>query len=160
LRVELILHDINIIKIWRIYKMKKKFFYEFSGNVFLEANDQTEAEKLVTGIPLDNYLIDEELYEIDENYIPVNLKQRQEQLGTRLHPLDNSKEYEEYKKRECRYGNIFREFLHGKFDKNELMKRMAEADEDEIDDGALIYHVQMVDLESKEGKTARLVSVE
>jgi hypothetical protein len=36
--------------------MKNKYFYEFSGNVFLEANDQAEAEKLVTGIPLDQYL--------------------------------------------------------------------------------------------------------
>jgi hypothetical protein len=140
--------------------MKKKYFYEFSGNVFLEANNQAEAEKLLAGIQLEDYLIDENLYEIDENYIPVNLKQRQEQLGTRLHPLDNSKEYEEYKKRECRYGNIFREFLHGKFDKNELMKRMAEADKNEIDDSAIVYQVQMVDLESKEGKTSRLVSVE
>ena len=140
--------------------MRKKYFYEFKGNVFLEANNQTEAEKLVTGIQLDHYLIDEEIHEIDENYIPVNLKQRQEQLGTRLHPLDNSKEYEEYKKRECRYGNIFREFFHGKFGKNELMKRISEADENEIDDSAIVYQVQMVDLESKEGKTARLVSVD
>ena len=140
--------------------MRTKYFYGFSGNVFVRANSQAEAEKLVTGIPLDHYLIDEEVYEIDENYISVNLKQRQEQLGTRLHPLDNSKEYEEYKKRECRYGNIFRGFLHGKFSKNELLKRLVEADKKEIDDSAIVYQVQMVDLESKEGKTARLVSVD
>ena len=140
--------------------MKKKYFYEFSGTVFLEAGDQVEAERLVKGILLDHYLIDEELYEIDENYIPVNLKQRQEQLGTRLHPLDNSKEYEEYKKREYRYGTIIKRFLHGKIDRDKLMKRMAEADENEIDDSAIVYQVQMVDLESKEGKTARLVSVD
>ena len=30
--------------------MKKRFFYRFSGNVFLEANDKAEAEKLVLGI--------------------------------------------------------------------------------------------------------------
>ena len=140
--------------------MKKKYFYEFSGTVFLEAGDQVEAERLVKGILLDHYLIDEELYEIDENYIPVNLKQRQEQLGTRLHPLDNSKEYEEYKKREYRYGTIIKRFLHGKIDRDKLMKRMAEADENEIDDSAIVYQVQMVDLESMEGKTARLVSVD
>ena len=68
--------------------------------------------------------------------------------------------FEEYKIRKCRYKNIFWKFLHGKFDKNELMKRMAEADKKEIDDGSIVYQVQMVDLESKEGKTARLVSVE
>ena len=140
--------------------MKKKYFYEFSGTVFLEAGDQVEAERLVKGILLDHYLIDEELYEIDENYIPVNLKQRQEQLGTRLHPLDNSKQYEAFKMRECRYNPIFNDFLNGKFDKDELMKQMAEADENEIDDSAIVYQVQMVDLESKEGKTARLVSVD
>ena len=46
--------------------MKKRFFYEFSGNVFLEANDQTEAEKLVTGKFLNDYLIDERVFEVDE----------------------------------------------------------------------------------------------
>jgi hypothetical protein len=59
---------------------EKKYFYEYNGNVFLEANDQTEAEKLVTGASLENYLIDEELYEIDENYVTYDLKKQKEQL--------------------------------------------------------------------------------
>ena len=49
--------------------MKKRFLYEFSGTVFLEANNQTEAEKLVTGIQLKDYLLDEKVYEVDEYYI-------------------------------------------------------------------------------------------
>ena len=62
--------------------MKKKYFYEFSGNVYLEANNQTEAEKLITGISLEDFLINEDVYEIDENYIAYDLKKREDQLGT------------------------------------------------------------------------------
>ena len=140
--------------------MRKKYFYEFKGNVFLEANNQTEAEKLVTGIQLDHYLIDEEIHEIDESYIAVDLKKRQEQMGTHFHPLNDSEQYEAFKMRECRYNPIFNDFLNGRFGMNELMKRIAEADENEIDDSAIVYQVQMVDLESKEGKTAKLIAVD
>ena len=63
--------------------MKKRFFYEFSGNVYLKANDQAEAEKLVFKIPLEDYLIEEELFEIDENYLSIDLKKREEQFGNR-----------------------------------------------------------------------------
>ena len=105
--------------------MGKRFFYECSGRVFLESNNQAEAEKAVTGIPLDDYLIDEDLYQIDESYVAYDLKKREKQFGTDLHPVNDSDEYQEFKMRVCRYGNIFKEFLHGKFDKNELMKRMA-----------------------------------
>ena len=59
--------------------MKKRFFYEFSGTIFFEADNQTEAEKLVTGVSLENYLIDEELFEVDENYIAYDLKKREDQ---------------------------------------------------------------------------------
>jgi len=118
--------------------MEKRFFYEFSGNVFLEDNDKTEAEKLVTGIALNYYLIDEALHEIDENYISFDFKKREEQLGTSLHPFNDQDEYQKYKIRKCRYGDIFKEFLHGKFDKNELMKRMAEAEEENLHDCALV----------------------
>jgi len=135
--------------------MKKRFFYEFDGNVFLEANNQAEAEKLITGISLEDYLIDEELYGIDENYIALDLKKREEQLGTYLHPFNDQDEYQEYKMRECRYGNIFKEFLHGKFDKNELMKRMANAEKDNLDDCAIVEEIIMIDLEGKKLKTVK-----
>jgi len=135
--------------------MNKRYFYEFSGNVFLEANNQAEAEKLITGISLEDYLIDEELYGIDENYIALDLKKREEQLGTYLHPFNDQDEYQEYKMRECRYGNIFKEFLHGKFDKNELMKRMANAEKDNLDDCAIVEEIIMIDLEGKKLKTVK-----
>ena len=139
--------------------MRKKYFYEFSGRIYVKADNQAEAEKLLTGIQLEDFLLDENLYEVDEDYIALDQKKRQEQMGTHFHPLDNSKQYEAFKMRECRYNPIFNDFLNGRFGMNELMKRIAEADENEIDDSAIVYQVQMVDLESKEGKTARLVSV-
>lgn len=135
--------------------MGKKYFYEFNGNVYLEANDQAEAEKLVTGISLDNYLIDEELYKIDENYVANDLKKREEQWGTYLHLVNHADEYQEFKMRECRYGNIFKEFLHGKFDKNELMKRMTKAEEKNLNDYALVDEISMVDLIGKKLKTVK-----
>jgi hypothetical protein len=140
--------------------MKKRYFYEFSGNVFLEANDQTEAEKLVTGISLDNYLIDEKLYEIDENYVAYDLKKRQERMRTPFHPLDDSEQYEAFKMRECRYNQIFNDFLNGKFNKDELLKRMVDAENEKIGDCDLIYEIAMVDLNTQEGKTAKLIAVD
>ncbi len=135
--------------------MTKRFFYKFSGNVFVRANSQDEAEKLITGISLEDYLIDEDVYEIDESYIAFDLKKREERFGTCLHPVDDSDEYQEFKMRECRYGNIFKQFLHGKFDKNELMRRMAEAEEKDLDDCAVFDEISMIDLEGKKLKTVK-----
>jgi len=49
--------------------MKKRYFYEFKGNVYVEAENQDEAEELIMGISLEDYLIDEDVFEIDEHYI-------------------------------------------------------------------------------------------
>jgi hypothetical protein len=57
--------------------------------------------------------------------------------------------------RECRYGNIFKEFLHGKFDKNELVKRMTEAEEKNLDDCSLVDEIRMIDIEGEKLKTVR-----
>ena len=142
--------------------MKKRFFYEFSGTVYLEANDQDEAEKLSTGISLENYLMEEELFEIDEDYIALDLKKREEQLGTYFHPLNNPDDFEEYKIKKCRYGKIFNEFLHGKFEKNKLMKRMteAEANEEMLDDCELFSEISLIELEGKKFKRVRHVVVD
>ena len=142
--------------------MKKRFFYEFSGNVYLEANDQDDAEKLATGISLDNYLMEEELFEVDENYVANDLKKREDQLGTYFHPLNNPDDFEKYKIRKCRYGNIFREFLNGKFDKEELIKRMeeTEANEEILDDCELFSEISLIDLDSKKFKRVRHVVVD
>ena len=104
---------------------------------------------------MDNYLISEEVYEIDENYISFDLQKRTEQLGTDLHPFEDQDVYLQFKIRECRYGNIFNEFLHGKFDKDELIKRMAEAENENLDDVAIVDEINMVDLESKKLKGVR-----
>ena len=135
--------------------MGKKYFYEFSGNVYLEANDQAEAEKLVTGIPLEDFLINEDVYEIDEDYIALDLKKRQEEMRTHFHPLDDSEQYEAFKKRECRYNPIFNDFLNGKFDKNELMKRINEAEKENLDDHTIVNEINMIDLEDKKLKTVK-----
>jgi hypothetical protein len=142
--------------------MKKKYFYEFSGNVYLEANDKDEAEKLLTGISLEDFLIDERVFEVDENYIAYDQQKREDQLGTYFHPLDDPDDFETYKIRKCRYGKIFNEFLHGKFDKNELMKRMTEADaNDEILDGCdLFSEISMINLKGKKFKLVRDVNAD
>jgi hypothetical protein len=139
--------------------MEKRFFYDFSGKIFINADNQDNAEKLVTGISLEDYVLDGEITEIDENYIPTDLQQRQKQLGTPFHPLDDPEGYEEYKMRECRYREIFNDFLNCKFDKDQLMKRMTEAEQENIDAGDLVYSVLMIDLKSKREKTAKLVPV-
>jgi hypothetical protein len=135
--------------------MKKRYFYEFKGRVYLNANDQTEAERFITGKFLNDFLIDEDLFEIDENYVAYDLKKRKEQLGTDLHPFDDQDEYQEFKMRECRYGDIFKEFLHGKFEKDELMKRMAQAEKINLDDYAIVDEISMIDLEGKKLKTVK-----
>ena len=140
--------------------MKKRFFYEFNGNILVEANNQDEAEKLITGIPLDNYLLDEELHEIDENYVSFDFKKRKEQWGTHHHPFFNEEEFYEFKIRQCRYGDIFNDFLQGKLDKIELMKKMDEADKIDISDLDLIDELSMIDLKTKEMKTVRHLFVE
>ena len=65
-----------------------------------------------------------------------------------------------FRKRVRRYGDIFKKFLQGEIDRGELIDGMAEADNKEIDDGNLFYEVQMIDLQTKGGKTARLVPVD
>jgi hypothetical protein len=119
--------------------MEKRYFYQFNGTVFLEAGGQKEAEKLVMDIDLNDYIIDEDLYEIDEDYIPVDLEKRVEKIGTVFHPMEDSAEYEQFKKQ---------------------VRRMDQADKKEVDAGDLIYQVQMVDLDTKQGKTAKLVPVD
>ena len=128
----------------------------------MEANDHDDAEKLATGISLDNYLMEEELFEVDENYVANDLKKREDQLGTYFHPLNNPDDFEEYKIRKCRYGKIFNEFLHGKFDKDELMKRMeeSEANEEILDDCELFSEISLIDLDSKKFKRVRHVVVD
>ena len=138
--------------------MKKRYFYEFKGNVFLEADNQDEAESLIMGISLVDYLIDEDLFEIDESYIPVDLDKREEINDTTLHPLE--KDYVAYHSRKQSYGPLFKEFMHGKLDRDALMQKMIQLEEKGLDDSGYTYEVDMVDLVSKEGKRAKHVVVD
>jgi len=138
--------------------MKKRYFYEFKGNVYLEADNQDEAEELIIGIQLVDYLIDEDVFEIDEHYVPVDLEKREEKIETILHPLDD--EYNDYHSKKQSYGPLFREFIHGKIDRQELVNRMIQVEEKGMDDSGYAYEVDMVDLISKKDKTARLCVVD
>ena len=91
-----------------------------------------------------------------------DLKIREDQIGTYLHALIDSDEFEEFKIRKCRYNHIFREFLHGKFDKNELIKRMndAEANDEKLDDCDPFNEISMINLKGKKFKLVRHVNVD
>jgi len=138
--------------------MKKRYFYEFKGNVYLEADNQDAAEERIMGISLLDYLIDEDLFEIDEHYIPVDLEKREEKNDTNLHPLED--DYEDYRSRKQSYGPLFKDFLHGKINQDELMQLMVQLEEKGLDDSGYTYEVDMVDLKSKEHKRARHVVVD
>ena len=109
---------------------------------------------------MDHYIIDEELHEIDENYVSFDLNKRKQQWGSHIHPFFNEDEFYEFKIRQCRYGDIFNDFLQGKLDKIELMKKMDEADKIDISDLDLIDELSMIDLKNKEMKTVRHLFVD
>ena len=142
--------------------MKKSYFYDFRGSVSLETDSQAEAEKLVTGISLNQYLINEQIYETDEFHVPIDINIRKDIFDTHFHPLDDGEEFEEFKLRKCRYGKIIDDFLHGYFGKMELLKKMeeAETDEDGLEDCPLYAEIKYVDLKDQEGHTLRLVAVD
>ena len=140
--------------------MEKQFLYEFNGTIMVKANDEDEAENLVTGISLNDFLIDEDLFEVDESYVATDLDKRVEQFGTELHPLDDADEYEQYKMRKYRYSRIFNDFINGKINKNEMIKKIEKAENTDIPNFQPFEELRIVDLESKEEKTVRLVSVD
>jgi hypothetical protein len=40
--------------------------------------------------------MEDELFEVDENYIAYDLKKREDQLGTYFHPLNDPDDFEAY----------------------------------------------------------------
>ena len=62
--------------------------------------------------------------------------------------------------RKCRYSPIFSEFLNGKIDRQELIKKMNEAECKDIPDFQPFEEINIVDLETKKEKTVRLVAVD
>jgi hypothetical protein len=77
-----------------------------------------------------------------------------------LHPLDDAESYENYKLKKNRYSRIFSYFLNGKIDKQEMIKQMDEAENKDIPDFQPFEEINIVDLETKEEKTVRLVTVD
>ena len=91
-------------------------------------------------------------------YFPVDLEKREEKIDSTLHPLED--EYVDYHSKKQSYGPLFREFIHGKIDRQELVDRMIQVEEKGLDDSGFTYEVEMVDLKSKVYKRARHVVVD
>jgi len=138
--------------------MKKRYFYQFSGNIFIKAIDQDEAWKLVSGISLNDYLVDQDAFEIDEFHIAISPEKRKEQIGTDVHPIDHYDQYWKYKMKNRVYGQLFLDFLLGKFNRTELVEKIQQADETKKDEDDITY-ISMVDLETQERKLSQIVSV-
>lgn len=142
--------------------MTKRYYYEYFGRVLIQAENQQSAENLINEINVNEYIIDEQIYEIDKDYVAIDLGIREKQFGSIYHPLDQADEFERYKKRFYRYNPIFLDFLNWKINKEQLINEIHKADSKvgNDDDCRAYAEISMIDLESKKLKTARLVSVE
>lgn len=118
--------------------MAKRFLYEFNGTVFVEAENENEAEKLIIGIPLADYLIDEDLYEIDDSYMAVDPEFLRKQV----------------------YMSAFLEYFDGNIDRNELFRRIEKFENSDNFDFLPIERITMVDLKTKSQKTVRHIVVD
>jgi len=137
-----------------IYSMKKRFIYEFDGKIWVDANNQKEAEKLFSGKELNYYILNENIYEVDQFYVSDNLNKREQDWGSLFHPVLECEEYSEYKNNYRKYGEIFKGFLHGKINKKELINRMDKADDKKGKSENSFNEIQVYDLKG-ECKTIR-----
>jgi len=139
----------------------KKYLFTFNGTVVLNATSYDEAENLIEDLKVDDYVIDEDLFETDEYCISPDLKIRKNQLGTIHHPLNDPEEFEQFKIRQCNYNSMFNDFLNGAIDKQEFIERISNVDDNEIpDDCKLFASLKMIELDNKELKTVRLLTVD
>lgn len=118
--------------------MTKRFLYEFNGTVFVEAENEDEAEKLIIGIPLADYLVDEDIYEINDSYMAVDLEFLRKQV----------------------YMSAFLEFFDGNIDRKELFKRIEKFENSDNFDFLPIERITMIDLKTKTQKTVRHIVVD
>lgn len=139
--------------------MGKQFFYEFNGTILIKADNMDEAEKLLTGRDLNEYLINEEIYEVDRFYIATDIEQRIIKRKTDFHPIYDLEDYEEYKMRKHRYSQIFNDFIQGNFDRQELVRKMDEAESVDISKSKELDEIVMINLEPIEQKTFRFFYV-
>ena len=139
----------------------KKYLFKFNGTVVLNATSYDEAENLIENLKTDDYVIDESLYEVDEYCISPELQVRELQIETYHHPMENPDEFEQFKIRECQYNSIFKDFLNGVIDKQELIEKISNVDDSDIPtDCNLFASLEMIELENKTLKTVRLCSVD
>ena len=58
----------------------KKYLFQFNGTVVLNATSYNDAENLIENLEIDDYVIDESLFETDEYCISPDLKVRESQI--------------------------------------------------------------------------------
>jgi hypothetical protein len=139
----------------------KKYLFTFNGTVVLNAASYDEAENLIESINVNDYVIDEDLFETDEYCISPDLRIRESQIGTYHHPMNSPIEFEHTKARQCNYNYIFKDFLNGVIDKKELIEKLSNVDDSVVpDDCDLFASIEMIGLDSKALQTVRLLSVD
>ena len=139
----------------------KKYLFTFNGTVVLNATSYDDAEKLVEDLKIDDYVIDENLFETDEYCISPDLKVRESQIGTIHHPMDNPDEFEQFKIRHCNFNLLFNNFFNGVIDKQQLIEKISNVDDKEIpDDCDLFASLKMIELVNKTYKIIRLITVD
>ena len=139
----------------------KKYLFKFNGTVVLNAASYDEAENLIDDLKIDDYVIDEDLFVTDEHGISPDLKLRESQIGTYHHPLNDPDEFQQYQIRQRHYNLIFKDFLNGMIDKQELIERISNVDDSDIPtDCNLFASLEMRELDTKALKTVRLCSVD
>ena len=139
----------------------KKYLFTFNGTVFLNAKNYDEAESLIEDLKIDDYVCDEKIFETDQYAIFLDKEERESQIGTYHHPIDNPNEFELFKIRHCCYISIFRDFLNGVIDKQQLIEKISNVDDKEIpDDCDLFASLKMIELVNKTYKIIRLITVD
>ena len=139
--------------------MKKRYLYTFHGNMMVEAQNQDEAEKLVQGQDICYFILDDEVFEIDQFRIAYDLKKRKKQIETTIHPVEDLDEFNEYKIRKHKYSLLFNDFIQCKIDRKELLEKMDQAENKKVDSTKLYQEIIMIILEPYEQKTIRFFYV-
>ena len=139
----------------------KKYLFTFNGAVVLNAKNYDEAESLIEDLKIDDYVGDEKIFETDQYAIFLDKEERESQIGTYHHPVDNPNEFELFKIRHCCYISIFRDFLNGVIDKQKLIEKISNVDDREIPDNCdLFASLKVIEIDSKIMKTLRLLTVD
>ena len=137
----------------------KKFLFQFNGTVVLNAKNYDEAESLIEDLKIDDYVCDEELFETDQYCLSLDKEEREYQIGTYHHPIDSPNKFELFKVRHCKYISIFKDFLNGVTDQQQLIEKITNVDDKEIpDDCDLFASLKMIELDNKTFKKIRLLS--